>query len=167
MELSSSLDQLVFLKRFPPDYILVLIEIAIKDLAALVAVDVICVDEFDQHLGFVQRQSSNLAIRCATTVAIERDPHQVYAPTVSTLKSAKTLPPWRHRQKLQGRVPGAQTYVEISTGITYLPRRLLVRQFGVRRAGATRAATRPHAQYHIQPPRPYRFFPPTPGTAAT
>src|SRR5262249_50228291 len=31
--------------------------------------------------------------------------------------SAKTLPPWRHRQKLHGLVPVVQTYFEISTGI--------------------------------------------------
>lgn len=38
-------------------------------------------------------------------------------PSESILKSAKTLPPWRHKQKLHGLVPVVLTYFEISTGI--------------------------------------------------
>ena len=40
------LEQFVLFKCIPPDYILVLVEIPIKDLAYLVPVDVIRVDQF-------------------------------------------------------------------------------------------------------------------------
>jgi hypothetical protein len=38
-------------------------------------------------------------------------------PSESILKSAKTLPPWRHKQKRHGLVDVGQTCFEISTGI--------------------------------------------------
>ena len=70
----------MFHECIPPDYIRVLVEISIKDLACLVPIDVISVDQFDQRLRFVQRQSRNPAVRLATTVAVKRDSHQVDAP---------------------------------------------------------------------------------------
>lgn len=60
-----------------PNDILVLIEVAMKNLTYLVAVDVIGDELLDQSLRFVQRQSRNLSLRVAATVAIERDSHQV------------------------------------------------------------------------------------------
>jgi hypothetical protein len=65
----------VFLECVPPDYILVLVEISIKDLAYLVVVEVISLDQFDERVGIVKRHSRNLALCGATTVTIKRDPH--------------------------------------------------------------------------------------------
>jgi hypothetical protein len=64
----------------PPDGILVLVEVTIKDLAYLIAVDVIGVDQVDECARFDKRHSLGLAIRRATTVAVKRDPNQVYPP---------------------------------------------------------------------------------------
>jgi hypothetical protein len=82
----------VFLKCLVPDYILVLIEVAIKNIAYLVAIEVNCVDEFDQCLGLIQGQSSNSVICCATTVAVERDPHQVHSPNRIDIEISKDAP---------------------------------------------------------------------------
>jgi hypothetical protein len=70
----------VILKRMSPDFILVLVEISVKDLAYLVAVDVINLDQLDQCVGFVQRQSRNIPICPATTVTFERDSDYVHQP---------------------------------------------------------------------------------------
>src|SRR6266853_6319805 len=75
IELSSSLEQFVFHECVSPDHILVLLEISIKNLAYLVAVDVISVDQFDERVGFVKGHSRNLALCRATTVPVKRDPH--------------------------------------------------------------------------------------------
>jgi hypothetical protein len=70
----------VILERISPDYILVSVEISVKDLAYLVAVDVISINQLDQCVGFVERQSRNLPICRATTVTVERDPDYVHPP---------------------------------------------------------------------------------------
>jgi hypothetical protein len=84
----------MFFESVPPDHILVLVEITIQNLAYIVAVDVICVDEVDEHTRFVKRHSFSLAIGSATTVAVKRDPNQVYPPVridVEIGKNATTL----------------------------------------------------------------------------
>src|SRR5579871_4950359 len=80
IHLPSSLEQFVVHECIVPDCIPILVEIPIKHLAYLVAVDVTSADQFDQRVRFIQRQSRNPAIRSATTVAVKRDPHQVYPP---------------------------------------------------------------------------------------
>src|SRR5437879_11182156 len=75
IELSSSLQQFVFHECVSPDHILVLVEVSIKNLGYLVAVDVINVNQLDERVGFVEGHSRNLALGFATTVPVKRDPH--------------------------------------------------------------------------------------------
>jgi hypothetical protein len=71
---------LVFQECVLPDYISVLGEIPIQDVAYVVVIEVIRVDHFDERSGFVNGHSRNFALRRATTVPVKRDPHQVYPP---------------------------------------------------------------------------------------
>jgi hypothetical protein len=70
----------VFRECVSPDYILVFVEISVKELAYLGAIDIIYVDQIDERVGFVEGHSRNLAVRRETTVPVKRNPHQVYPP---------------------------------------------------------------------------------------
>ena len=70
----------MFQECVPPNYIFILVEISKEDLAYLVAVDVITVEQIDERVGFVQGHSRNLILRRATTVTVKRNPYYVYAP---------------------------------------------------------------------------------------
>src|SRR6476469_6565396 len=63
---------------------------------------------------------------CATLPSIEQQPYpsneirtKDTRPSESTSKSAKTLPPWRHKQKRHGLLGVVQTYFEISIGVRH------------------------------------------------